>query len=102
MGHFLGINVARGKQNVVLSQRKYATDLPQEAGLLGAKPTEVPTEPKFDLWKEDKDLEDNTQYKRIVGKLIYLTMTRPDIVHVVGLISQFIQKIYEVSLGSYM
>ena len=90
--YFLGTEVARGKQGVVLSQRKYATDLLQETSLLGAKLANVPMEPILDLWKENEDFEDNAQYGRLVGKLIYLIVTRPDIVHVVGLISQFMEK----------
>ena len=49
-------------------------------------------EPNLDLWKEDEDFEDSAWYRRLVGKLIYLTVTRPNIVHVVGLISQFMEK----------
>ena len=92
MRFFLGIEVAHGKQGLVLSQRKYATDLLQETSLLGAKLANVPMEPILDLWKENEDFEDNAQYGRLVGKLIYLIVTRPDIVHVVGLISQFMEK----------
>ena len=49
-------------------------------------------EPNLDLWKEDEDFEDSAQYRRLVGKLIYLTVTRPGIMHAVGLISQFMEK----------
>ena len=76
----------------MLSQRKYAIDLLRETGLLGAKPADVPMEPNLDMWKEDDDFEDSAQYRRLVGKLIYLTVTRPDIAHVMGLISQFMEK----------
>ena len=92
MRFFLGIEVAHGKQGLVLSQRKYATDLLQETSLLGTKLANVPMEPILDLWKENEDFEDNAQYGQLVGKLIYLIVTRPDIVHVVGLISQFMEK----------
>ncbi|RVW87892.1 Retrovirus-related Pol polyprotein from transposon RE1 [Vitis vinifera] len=68
-----------GIVGVVLSQRKYATDLLQETSLLGAKLANVPMEPILDLWKENEDFEDNAQYGRLVGKLIYLIVTRPDI-----------------------
>ncbi|RVW20849.1 Retrovirus-related Pol polyprotein from transposon RE1 [Vitis vinifera] len=81
-----------GIVGLVLSQRKYVTDLLQETGLLGAKPADVPMEPNLDMWKEDDDFEDSAQYRRLVGKLIYLTVTRPDIVHVMRLISQFMEK----------
>ncbi|XP_043710154.1 secreted RxLR effector protein 161-like [Telopea speciosissima] len=40
---------------------------------------------------EGKDFSDVHRYRRLVGKLIYLTVTRPDISFVVGVISQFMQ-----------
>ena len=60
---------------MILSQRKYAMDLLQETGLLGAKPTNVPIDPSVNMWKEDEVFDDVTQYRCLVGKLIYLTVT---------------------------
>ncbi|XP_048228320.1 secreted RxLR effector protein 161-like [Ricinus communis] len=40
---------------------------------------------------EDKDLEDFVIYRQIVGSLMYLTLTRPDIAFVVGVVSRFMQ-----------
>ncbi|KAA3479661.1 Retrovirus-related Pol polyprotein from transposon TNT 1-94 [Gossypium australe] len=91
--YFLGIEVTCGKECVVLSQRKYAINLLQETCLLGAKPLNTPIKPNLDLWKEDDDFIDHGQYRKFVGKLIYLTITRPDIMHVVDLISQFMDKL---------
>lgn len=85
--YLLGVEVARSKQGVVLTQRKYATDLLDEVGLLGSKPTKVHKEANVDQWKEDEEFHDTLQYKCVVGKLIYLTVTRPDILVVVGQIS---------------
>ncbi|KAL0419489.1 UNVERIFIED_CONTAM: Retrovirus-related Pol polyprotein from transposon RE2 [Sesamum radiatum] len=46
-----------------------------------------------DFWNDDGNyLEDKTKYRRLVGKLIYLTVTRPDISFAVGLVSQFMDK----------
>ncbi|KAL0368234.1 UNVERIFIED_CONTAM: Retrovirus-related Pol polyprotein from transposon RE2 [Sesamum calycinum] len=85
--YFLGIEIAHSKHGVSLSQRKYACDLLQEAGLLGTKPVDTPMDSNPNFWNDDGNyLEDKTKYRRLVGKLIYLTVTRPDISFVVGLI----------------
>ncbi|KAK4395750.1 Retrovirus-related Pol polyprotein from transposon RE1 [Sesamum angolense] len=91
--YFLGIEIAHSKHGVSLSQRKYACDLLQETGLLGTKPVDTPTDSNMNFWNDDDNyLEDTTKYRRLVGKLIYLTVTRPDISFAVGLVSQFMDK----------
>ncbi|XP_047945657.1 secreted RxLR effector protein 161-like [Salvia hispanica] len=45
------------------------------------------------VWDESGEfLEDKAKYRRLVGKLIYLTVTRPDISFAVGLVSRFLDK----------
>ncbi|KAK4407439.1 Retrovirus-related Pol polyprotein from transposon RE1 [Sesamum angolense] len=84
--YFLGIEIAHSKHGVSLSQRKYACDLLQETGLLDTKPVDTPMDSNPDFWNDDGNyLEDKTKYRRLVGKLIYLTVTRPDISFAVGL-----------------
>ncbi|KAL0309234.1 UNVERIFIED_CONTAM: Retrovirus-related Pol polyprotein from transposon RE2 [Sesamum radiatum] len=91
--YFLGIEIAHSKHGVSLSQRKYACDLLQEAGLLGTKPVDTPMNSNPDFWNDDGNyLKNKTKYRRFVGKLIYLTVTRPDISFAVGLVSQFMDK----------
>ena len=48
--------------------------------MLGCKPTNSPVDSRLDLWDTSSDiLEDAGRYKRLIGKLIYLTVTRPDV-----------------------
>ena len=77
----------------MLSQRKYALDLLQETGLLGTKPMDTPMDLNSAFWDDTSDyLEDKASYRRLVGKLIYLTVTRPDISFAVGVVSQFMER----------
>jgi len=78
--YFLGIEVAYQKHSVLLSQRKYALDLLEKAGLLGCKPATTPMEANADLWFDDSHtLDDPGRYRRLIRKLIYFTVTRLDI-----------------------
>ncbi|KAG7559383.1 Integrase catalytic core [Arabidopsis thaliana x Arabidopsis arenosa] len=93
--YFLGIEVCRSKEGLFLSQRKYTLDLLSQVGKLGAKPAKTPLEDDYKANRkgelDNKPFEDVTQYQRLVGKLIYLTITRPDICFAVNVVSQHMQ-----------
>ncbi|XP_019259676.1 PREDICTED: uncharacterized protein LOC109237766 [Nicotiana attenuata] len=99
--YFLGIEILRSKEGILLTQRKYALQLISEAGLAAAKPISTPIELNQILTTIDYDkhvgvkgyeeLEDIVSYQRLIGKLLYLTITRPDLSFAVQVLSQFIQ-----------
>ena len=90
--YFLGLEIAYRRDQMVLCQRKYALDLLEETGMLGCKPIASPMETNIDWWnKSTALLEDAGLYRRLVGKLIYLIVTRPDIAYAVSVLSQFMQ-----------
>jgi hypothetical protein len=88
--YFLGIEVTYSYKNLFLSQRKYVLDLLKEIGKLGCKPSSTPVDSKKKLSIEDgTPLENINQYQMFVGKLIYFTITRPDLAYVVSQINKF-------------
>ncbi|XP_071689212.1 uncharacterized mitochondrial protein AtMg00810-like [Rutidosis leptorrhynchoides] len=91
--YFLGIEVLKCEQGVCLSQRKYCIELINEFGLLGSKPVAVPMDFNVKLNTEpnsnDALLSNVTKYQKLVGKLIYLTNTRPDIAFAVQCLSRY-------------
>ncbi|RVW97006.1 Retrovirus-related Pol polyprotein from transposon RE2 [Vitis vinifera] len=90
--YFLGIEIAQSSSGVVLSQRKYALDILEETGMLDCKPVDTPMDPNVKLVPgQGEPLGDPGRYRRLVGKLNYLTITRPDISFHVSVVSQFLQ-----------
>ncbi|XP_019054057.1 PREDICTED: uncharacterized protein LOC109114973 [Nelumbo nucifera] len=88
--YFLGIEVSSNQSGYYLSQAKYATDLVSRAGLTGTKTVNTPIEPNAHFSTTDgTPLSDCTLYRQLVGSLVYLIVTRPDIAYVVHIVSQF-------------
>ncbi|PRQ42417.1 putative RNA-directed DNA polymerase [Rosa chinensis] len=88
--YFLGIEVARGKDGIFLCQRKYVLDLLAETGMLDCSPIDTPIEQNHKLAEYPDQLPtDKPRYQRLVGRLIYLSHTRPDVAYAVSVVSQF-------------
>jgi len=91
--YFLGIEVIRSNKGIFISQRKYIMDLLAETGMVDCKPIDTPMQVNHGLkFEEGANLADKERYQRLVGKLIYLSHTRPDIAYAVGVISQFMHQ----------
>ncbi|GJZ15952.1 putative RNA-directed DNA polymerase [Tanacetum coccineum] len=91
--YFLGIEVLETPTGVCLSQRKYCLEFIDEFRLLDSKPSYISMPHNISLSSEPKDddplLDNITDYQKLIGKLIYLTTTRPDIAYTVSCLSQF-------------
>jgi Reverse transcriptase (RNA-dependent DNA polymerase) len=88
--YFLGIEITRSPKGLFISQRKYTLYLLKETGKLACKPISTPIEGRYKLNTEDGELlEDINHFQRLIGKLIYLTVTRPNISFLISQISKF-------------
>ena len=90
---FLGIEVKKYSNGLVLTQEKYASDLLNKVGTIHctACPTPLSTTEKLTL--TDGNVlgpEDSTNYRSIVGGLQYLTLTRPDLSFSVNKVCQYL------------
>ncbi|CAL1388176.1 unnamed protein product [Linum trigynum] len=87
---FLGTEVARNNKGIHLSQRKYTLEISEEAGVLDSKTVTTPMDYKLHLSSSvDTPYSDPEHYRTLIGKLIYLTTTRPDISFATQQLSQY-------------
>eukprot|EP00253_Pinus_taeda_P019640 PITA_19640 len=91
--YFLGIEVDQNKNGIFISQEKYVNEVLGIFNMQDSKAAITPTVMGLKLRKENSSKDfDPSVYKSIVGNLMYLTATRPDIMHAVSLISRFMER----------
>ena len=101
--YFLGIEVARGREGIYLCQRKYVLDLLTKTGLLDCRTIDTPIEQNHCLAEyPDQVPADRARYQRLVGRLIYLAHTRPDVAYAVSVVSQFMHNPSESHMDAVM
>ncbi|XP_048503120.1 uncharacterized mitochondrial protein AtMg00810-like [Beta vulgaris subsp. vulgaris] len=91
LSFFLGIEVSRLSSRIILSQRKFTKELLSYCSLDLSKTAKIPLPLNLKLLAEDGDFyHDPSQYRCLVGKLNFLTHTRPDLSFAVQTLSQFL------------
>ncbi|XP_019156522.1 PREDICTED: uncharacterized protein LOC109153165 [Ipomoea nil] len=91
ISYFLGIEARKVNGGLNLCQRKFALDILDEAGFIDCKPARSPMAQGLKLTHDDvTPLPDPSSYRRLVGRMLYLTATRPDIAYYVQQLSQFV------------
>lgn len=86
--YFLAIEAACSTDGLVLNQRKYTLDILKDSKKIGVRPISFPIEQNHNLtYSTTSGLVDGRRYLYLVGRLIYLTVTQPDIAYVVSILS---------------
>jgi hypothetical protein len=94
---FLGLEISRSKNGISVNQRKYTLELLEDSGHMAVKPSSTPYDPSLKLHNSDSlPYHDESSYRSLIGRLLYLTLTRPDIAFAVQQLSQFVSKPLEV------
>ncbi|GKB33820.1 ribonuclease H-like domain-containing protein [Tanacetum coccineum] len=96
--------IDKSDKDLCMSQRKYCLELLKEYGLLECKPVSRPMEPNSVLsyvpTKDDPLLNNITGYQKLLGKLIYISHTRPDIAYSVHCLAQYMHSPLKSHLNS--
>lgn len=90
MRFFLGIEVSQQSNGIFICQKKYAVEVLKRFGMFESNEVNSPIIPGCKLNKDEHGIKiDESYYKQVVGSLMYLTATRPDMMYSVSLISRY-------------
>ncbi|KAL0548995.1 hypothetical protein IC582_013474 [Cucumis melo] len=99
MSYFLGIEIKQGQGEVFICQNKYAKKILKKFKMDECKAVSTPMNQKEKLCKEDgADKVDEGYFRSLIGCLMYLTATRPDILNAVSILSRFMYCASELHL----
>ncbi|GJV21584.1 retrovirus-related pol polyprotein from transposon TNT 1-94 [Tanacetum coccineum] len=100
LNHFLEMEIYQDEGGVFICQEKYVEKILKIFDMSECKPKETPLVVNEKLMKEDGSSKvDATLYRSLVGKLLYLTATRPDIMFVASLLSRFMHNPSQIHIG---
>ena len=89
--YFLGLEIAHSTKGISLSKRKYCLELLVDSDLLHSKPASTPIDCATRLHQDHSSPFPNVAaYRRLIGRLLYLTTTRVDIAFATQQLSQFL------------
>ncbi|XP_021617918.1 uncharacterized mitochondrial protein AtMg00810-like [Manihot esculenta] len=93
MKYFLGLEVARSSHATIISQTKFICDVLKDACMLQCKPASSPLPQGLHLTPDSGEpLSKPDMYRMLLGRLLYINLTRPDICYAVQHLSQFMNK----------
>ncbi|XP_049348507.1 uncharacterized mitochondrial protein AtMg00810-like [Solanum verrucosum] len=100
ISYFLAMEIHQATDGIFISQRKYAWDILKRLKMERCKPIPTPLVHNEKISKfEGGDKADLIVYRSLIGSLVYLTATRPDLMFAASLLSRFMQTPSQVHLG---
>ncbi|GAU39793.1 hypothetical protein TSUD_219680 [Trifolium subterraneum] len=90
LGFFLGLQIKQQEDEIFISQEKYVNDLLKKYKMNESKIMSTPMHPSTSLDKDEKGKDvSEKEYRGMIGSLLYLTASRPDILFAIGLCARF-------------
>ncbi|KAM0981510.1 hypothetical protein EV1_014479 [Malus domestica] len=99
--HFLGLGIIQTNKSIFIHQKKYAKSLLEKFGLKDCKAVKTPLAIDDKLSKENGSVDANESlYRIMVGSLLYLTATRPNLMYASCLLARFMNKPTRKHMGT--
>jgi hypothetical protein len=90
LSFFLGLHICQRNQGIFISQTKYIREMIKRFGMEDCKPVTTPMQTSCKLSKDDDSKStDQRQYRSMIGSLLYVTTSRPDVMQAVGQVARF-------------
>jgi hypothetical protein len=90
LSFFLGLQIRQSNQRIFISQTKYIREMLKRFGMEDCKPVITPMQTSCKLSKDDDSKStDQRQYRSMIGSLLYVTTSRPDVMQPVGQVVRF-------------
>ena len=90
LSYFLGLQICQKPGGMFLSQEKYLKEMLKKFRMEDSTPVSTPMVSGCKLSKDDSSPEvDQKMYRSMIGSLLYITASRPDIMHAVGMVGRF-------------
>ena len=101
LNYFLGIEVSQVKEGIFISQKKYTKSILQKFKMMDCRSEALPLAANEKFRKDDGEKKvNNSFFRSLIGNLLYLTSTRPDIMFAASLLSRFMQEPSQVHFGA--
>jgi hypothetical protein len=90
LSFFLGLQITQRSEGMFISQEKYLREMLKRFQMEDSKPLGTPMVTRCKLRKNDDSPNvDQRSYRSMIGSLLYITTSHPDIMHVVGMVGRF-------------
>jgi len=91
--YYLGVEFQRSEANIFLSQKVYTLQILEEFDMVSSTPAAIPMTDDLHLGAEENSPQvDAKRFQRLIGMLIYLVNTKPEILYVTGVLRRFMHQ----------